>query len=117
MHVIRLMDVKEILGKHRDDFLYAYVFGSVARGDQDEHSDVDILLVRDTQLPFFDRLREVFDLYRDLGKADLLIYTEGELESVLKEYGRYFIKDIVRNGVKIEGKQRRSPAVVNAGGK
>jgi predicted nucleotidyltransferase len=93
------------------------VFGSIARGDQDEYSDVDILLVRDTQLPFFDRLREVFDLFYDLGRADLLIYTEGELESVLKEYGRYFIKDIVRNGLRIEGKQRRSSAMVDAGGK
>jgi predicted nucleotidyltransferase len=103
-----LDEVTKILQKHRDDFLYAFIFGSYARGTQDEYSDVDIILVRDTRLPYFDRLRELLDLFHDLGRADLLIYTEKELKSMLQEPGRFFIKDAVAEGVKVEGKQRRS---------
>ena len=108
-------DVRRILHRHADDFVYAIVFGSCARGTQDEHSDVDIILVRDTSLSFFDRLREVFDLFYALGRADLLIYTEEELDTMLREPGRYFLKDVVAGGVRIEGKQRRSAQVAETG--
>jgi hypothetical protein len=47
-------------------------------------------------------------LFHDLGRADRLIYTEKELNSMLQEPGRFFIKDAVAEGVKVEGKQRRS---------
>ena len=57
-----LEEVKGILHRHRSSFQKAYVYGSVARGTQDEFSDVDMLLIRDTAKPFFDRIREVMDL-------------------------------------------------------
>lgn len=102
-----LGDVKKILKRHEDRFVVAYIFGSCIRDDQDEYSDVDIILVRNTELPYFDRLREIFDLFHDLGRADLLIYTEKEFHTMIEEPGRYFFKDAVAQGVKIEGKQGR----------
>ena len=42
-----LVDVKEILGKH---FLGMYLYGSLANGDFDEHSDIDVLIVTDGEL-------------------------------------------------------------------
>lgn len=83
----------------------AYVYGSVARGRQDEASDVDLVLIRDTSLPFFDRLREVFPLVDELGRAELLIYTEAEERRLREEPGRYFLKDVFATGVLIEGTQ------------
>jgi predicted nucleotidyltransferase len=110
-----LAGVRDILARHAHLFRRAYVYGSVARGSQDEASDVDLVLVRDTPLPFFDRLREVFDLVDDLGRADVLIYTEDEERRLRQEPGRYFVKDVFASGVLIEGTQGRSASVAAAG--
>ena len=91
------------------------MYGSVARGTQDEHSDVDLVLIRETSLPFFERIREVFDLVFALGKTDLLIYTEDEYRDIVAGAGRYFLKDVFAKGVEIEGAQGRSSAVAPAG--
>ena len=106
---------KAIFARHADKFIAAYVFGSVADGTADEHSDIDVILVRDTGLPFFDRIREVMDLRLEFGAADLLIYTPAELEEMLREEGRYFFKRAVDTGCRIEGTQQRSRAVAEAG--
>jgi predicted nucleotidyltransferase len=37
-----------------------YLFGSWARGEEDELSDLDLLIIKETESPFFDRLREVY---------------------------------------------------------
>ena len=103
-----LRTAKSIFTRHSTDFIVAYVFGSVAVGGADEHSDIDVILVRHTALPYFDRVREVMDLRLALGAADLLIYTPAELEEMLAEEGRYFVKRAVRTGQRIEGTQQRS---------
>ena len=105
---------KAIFARHMDKFITAYVFGSVAAGTADEQSDIDIILVRDTALPFFDRIREIMDLRLEFGAADLLIYTPAELDETLAEEGRYFIKHAVRTGCRIEGTQQRSQSVAQA---
>jgi predicted nucleotidyltransferase len=97
--------VLEILCSHRKQFLFAYVFGSVVNGSADEHSDVDIILVRDTALPFFDRVREVFDLFFPFEKVDMLIYTEEEFSTMIEEGGRFFLENAVEQGVRVEGEQ------------
>lgn len=106
-----LRTAKSIFARHRADFVVAYLFGSVATGSADEHSDIDVILVRDTALPFFDRIREVMDLRLALGAADLLIYTPEELAEMLAEEGRHFVKQSVRTGQRIEGTQQRSGPV------
>jgi predicted nucleotidyltransferase len=107
--------VREILLAHRSLFLQAYIHGSVARGTQDAHSDVDLVLVRKTVAPFFDRIREVFDLVFALGRADVLIYTEAEVREITTGPGRYFVKDVFAKGVLVEGAQIRGPALAPAG--
>ncbi len=102
---------KAIFARHAGKFITAYVFGSVAAGTSDEHSDIDVILVRDTARPFFDRVREIMDLRLEFGAADLLIYTPGELDEMLAEEGRYFVKHAVRTGHRIEGTQPRSGSV------
>lgn len=103
-----LRTAKSIFARHSDAFLTAYVFGSVAEGTADEHSDIDVILVRNTRLPFFDRIREVMDLRLEFGAADMLIYTPAELTQMLNEEGRYFVKQAIRTGYRIEGTQNRS---------
>jgi predicted nucleotidyltransferase len=112
-----LNEVKQILDGYSDLFIHAYIFGSVAAGTQDAYSDVDLILVRDTSAPFFDRLEEVMDLRMRFAAADILIYTPDELSAMLTEEGRYFIKSAISEGVPVEGKQGRGPALAVPGGK
>lgn len=109
---MELSTVREILLQHSSLFSRAYVYGSVARGREDEHSDVDLILIRETGLPFFERVREVFDIVRALAPVDILIYSEQEFQQLLAEPGRYFLKDIAATGAVIEGTQSRGSPVV-----
>lgn len=76
----------------------AYLFGSYARGTQDSHSDIDLLIVKPTNERFLDRFSEFADIYRALrGTAvDMLVYTPEELT---RNAGRTFVRTIIREGV------------------
>ena len=100
-----------IFARHAHQFVAAYVFGSVAAGTADQHSDIDVIVVRHTTLPFFDRMREIMELRLEFGAADMLIYTPDELEQMLAEEGRYFVKQAVHTGYRIEGTQRRGQSL------
>ena len=102
---MNLNEVRNILDGYSNLFIHAYIFGSVATGNQDDYSDVDLILVRDTAAPFFDRLEEVMDLRMRFGAADILIYTPEELSAMLTEEGRQFIKSAISEGVRVEGTQ------------
>src|SRR5437763_1765306 len=55
------------------------VFGSLASGDITETSDLDLLIVKNTDKGFFDRIREVVKICDyDIG-VDFLVYTPKEL--------------------------------------
>jgi uncharacterized protein len=60
------------------DVLEAYVFGSLATGRPGLWSDIDIVVVAETNEPFVERPRQFFNLL-DLGiPVDILVYTPGE---------------------------------------
>lgn len=69
------------------------LFGSLARGDARDHSDIDMIVVKDTQLRFLDRLDEFYDDAREA--MDILVYTPQEFEE-MKE--RPFVKRALREG-------------------
>ena len=70
------------------------LFGSLARGDVRSESDIDLLVVKETDKKFLDRLDE---FYKDASIAmDIFVYTPEEFES-LKDRG--FIKKAVEEGV------------------
>lgn len=77
----------------------AVVFGSYARGTADGHSDLDLVVVLNTQLPPFERwplLREVLDSLPV--PVDLLVYTPEEFARGVEQ--RFGIFDaIVREGI------------------
>ena len=110
-----LQDVRKALTRHSSEFIEAYVYGSVLTDSSDQYSDVDLVLVRFTKLPFFDRIREIMSLRREFGSLDLLIYTPDELAAILAEPGRTFLKSIIEAGCKIEGTQNRSGTLVESG--
>jgi uncharacterized protein len=62
-----------------------YLFGSWAQGEQDELSDVDLFIIKETELGFLERMREAARrLPLELGAVDLLVHTPGEFERMLE---------------------------------
>lgn len=85
---------QDILGKltsrlravfEKQQILRAIVFGSLARGEESRHSDLDLIIIQDTEKRFLDRYDE---LLREIVRAvpewnvDLLIYTPQELDQM-----------------------------------
>lgn len=73
--------LRTVFEKHQ--ILRAIVFGSLARGEESRHSDLDLIIIQDTGKRFLDRYDE---LLREIVQAvpewnvDLLIYTPLELD-------------------------------------
>lgn len=60
----------------------AYLFGSIATRNASPWSDVDLIIVCDTTLPFVERPRDFWDLL-DLGlPIDILVYTPEEFRQL-----------------------------------
>lgn len=76
----------------------AILFGSLARNEGSRHSDVDLILIKDTNLRFLDRYEGILASIagalpeRDV---DLLIYTPEELAQIS---GRRFIRQALAEG-------------------
>ncbi len=69
------------------------LFGSRARGEDDPESDVDLLLVYQTQKRFVERLEELYLAWELPVAVDILAYTPEEFRALLRE--RPFVQDIV----------------------
>jgi predicted nucleotidyltransferase len=73
------------------------LFGSLATGDVDEWSDVDLVIVKETSQRFLDRIREVLELLHPRVGVDILVYTPEEFDRLTRE--RAFIQqEIVEKG-------------------
>jgi predicted nucleotidyltransferase len=88
--------LRPILEKYR--VLKAIIFGSLARGEESRRSDLDLLVVQETDKHFLDR----YDgLLEDIARVvpgrdvDVLIYTPAELIEMAQ---RPFIATILREG-------------------
>jgi predicted nucleotidyltransferase len=60
------------------------VFGSFANGRETRHSDLDLVVIKDTDQRFLDRCVNYLDLDREIGgiSVDLFVYTPGEWQSM-----------------------------------
>ena len=73
------------------------LFGSVARGDADADSDLDVLVIKDTTDPFVCRLEVMAELCPLGVPADILVYTPDELQQMIDD-GNPFILQALREG-------------------
>jgi predicted nucleotidyltransferase len=74
------------------------LFGSYARGDYNEASDIDMLIIKDTDRKFFKRIDEVMDLCEDSTKIEPLVYTPREIEEMVRNEND-FICTVIKEGV------------------
>jgi hypothetical protein len=74
-----------------------YIFGSYARGDIHDGSDLDLAIIKETDRRFQDRILDVLEL----GEYDLpiepLVYTPSEFEN-MRNRGNGFINGILKEG-------------------
>ena len=91
-----LLRVKEALvSKYHPEKII--IFGSLARGRVNENTDIDLLIVKDTQKPYNDRLRDVVTICDyDVG-IDFMIYNPDELKILLKN-NAFVRNEIIKKG-------------------
>ncbi len=71
--------------------------GSLVRGDWNRASDIDLIVVKDTNLPFSKRISEVIGLCDTTLSVEPLIYTPEELAAMLAS-GNSFLEKALQQG-------------------
>ena len=74
------------------------LFGSHARGEAHENSDVDLMIIAESRLPRFKRSRELYKLFRPYPFGmDLVVYTPQEIQKGEKSHVS-FISNVLKEG-------------------
>ena len=74
------------------------LFGSMVNANVGEWSDLDLVIVKDTSLPFIQRLEEVALLCRANVGVDYLVYTPQEFEQMIADKNPFVVNEIVGKG-------------------
>ena len=74
------------------------LFGSMAGGTVGEWSDIDLVIIKETPLPFLQRLKEVALLCLAPVGVDYLVYTPEEFEQMMAENNPFIVKEIIGKG-------------------
>ncbi len=93
----KITEIKNIIAqKYEPDKII--LFGSYATGDYNEDSDIDLLIIKDTNIPRYKRGQNVRKfLYGAMIPIDLVVYTNSEIEeSRNKKYT--FIYEVLKTG-------------------
>ena len=78
------------------------LFGSCARGDWHEGSDIDLIVVGDFREDFFSRINNILTLCDSDIPLEVLAYTPKEFEDMIK-CRNYFIKQVLSEGKVLYG--------------
>ncbi|MDQ3250520.1 MAG: nucleotidyltransferase domain-containing protein [Chloroflexota bacterium] len=81
------------------------VFGSLATGQVHEWSDIDLVVVKQTTLPYLERLCKTQSLLRPQVGTDILYYTPDEFETLCLQRP-FFQEEIIDKGTVVY--ERRS---------
>ena len=91
------------------------IFGSLTTGDIHSWSDIDLVVIKQTSLPFLERLREMRRLLHPRVGTDILVYTPEEFEQ-LSQRRLFFQEEILGEGVVVYERNRGSVANFRTGG-
>ncbi len=81
------------------------LFGSHARGEADEYSDLDIVVIKETEERFLDRLKTVYELVQPTFALDVVVYTPEEFAE-MQRLGNPFIEMVLREGIVVYEKPK-----------
>jgi len=81
------------------------LFGSYAEGNFDDNSDLDILVVKDMDIPRYKRSRKIRKYLRGVKvPIDLLVYSQKEIDE-WKDNEHAFISKVLENGEVLYGQE------------
>lgn len=109
---VNIADSQELLGRIKDFALYLkkvlpvkeiYLYGSFAKNEIHEGSDIDVIIIGDFRERFFDRIGKILDL-TDL-PIEPLVYTEEEFEK-LKQSENPLILEVLKTGIRLDDSSR-----------
>jgi predicted nucleotidyltransferase len=89
--------VKRIVDNYKPEKII--LFGSYAYGTPKKDSDLDLLIVKESDLPRYKRAREIRKLLWGISEIpkDIIVYTQNEIDD-WKEVEEAFITQIVKDG-------------------
>lgn len=99
----RIQEVLEGIEKYKEAVIREInpkkiiLFGSFARGDVNEGSDVDLIVITDWKESFLDRIKRLLELNKFGIPVEPLGYTEKEFEEMVRE-GNTFIMQVLEEG-------------------
>jgi predicted nucleotidyltransferase len=96
----RAEDILSRLSPYQPDRVI--LFGSFARNESDELSDMDLVLIKDTDEDFFSRIRQVLRILDLRTAIDILVYTPAEFRA-MQEQGNALIETVLSEGVVLHG--------------
>ena len=73
------------------------LFGTLAKGSVHEWSDIDLVVVEQTQLPFFQRIKKVKKLLQPKVGMDIMVYTQEEFDQLCADRP-FFKEEIIGKG-------------------
>ena len=92
------------------------LFGSGARGEEDRYSDIDLVIIKETEERFLDRINSIYEILQPLCAIDVLVYTPDEFERMRQE-GNPFIEKVLQEGMVIyERPSKGRETLADAGG-
>ena len=86
--------VKELLPDEPEKII---LFGSAARGDADVYSDIDVMVIKRTEVSSVHRLVESSSYLSSPGQVDVFVYTPEEFQAMIEE-GNPFVESVLRDG-------------------
>jgi predicted nucleotidyltransferase len=88
------------------------LFGSYARGDISENSDVDLLIIAESDLPRFKRSRGLYKLLRPYPfPMDLIVYTPEEIKKG-KRSPVSFVSRVLQEGEVVYDRRAKTGSTV-----
>ena len=88
--------VQRLVRRYRPEKII--VFGSAAAGTADADSDIDLLIIKQTEDGYFDRLGKVRRLLDTWQPLDIFVLTPLELEKVVTENRYFVVEEILKKG-------------------
>ena len=98
----RLEELNAELGRILDILIKRYdskkviLFGSLVNGNVHEFSDIDLIVIKESDKSFYERLEEVILLTTPEVGADILVYTPEEFETMQDEL--FFKEEVLGKG-------------------
>ncbi|HEX6386363.1 MAG TPA: nucleotidyltransferase domain-containing protein, partial [Anaerolineae bacterium] len=74
------------------------LFGSMVEDTVGEWSDLDLVIIKDTPLPFLQRLKEVALLCSVWVGVDYLVYTPEEFSQMIAEGNPFIVEEVLGKG-------------------